>query len=76
MKKYLLFAGDNYYPMGSIRDLIGDFDTVDEALAEANRKRTYDDGSGSWSYAGESQWYDVVEHATMKSVAKSNNEED
>ena len=32
MKRFLLFAGDNYYPAGGMEDFKGDFDTVDEAL--------------------------------------------
>lgn len=32
MKRYLLFAGDNYYPLGGWDDFEGDFDTADEAL--------------------------------------------
>jgi hypothetical protein len=28
MKRYLLFAGPNYYPAGGADDLIGDFDTM------------------------------------------------
>lgn len=31
MKKYLLFASDRYYPSGGVDDLIGDFDSVDDA---------------------------------------------
>lgn len=38
MKKYLLFAGHSYYPAGGAFDLIGDYDTLEEALEEANRK--------------------------------------
>lgn len=33
MKRFLLFAGDNYYPCGGTYDLIGDFDTQEEAEA-------------------------------------------
>jgi menaquinone-dependent protoporphyrinogen IX oxidase len=31
MKRYLLFAGEDYYPRGGWSDFIGDFDTIDEA---------------------------------------------
>ena len=34
MKRYLLFAGDVYYPLGGMNDLFGDFDSMDEAVAK------------------------------------------
>lgn len=37
MKRYLLFAGDQYYPRGGMYDLRGDFDTLEEAVEVASR---------------------------------------
>lgn len=34
-KRFWLFAGDFYYPSGGMRDFIGSFDTVAEALSAA-----------------------------------------
>jgi hypothetical protein len=31
MKRYLLFCGESYYPVGGWDDFVGDFDTVEEA---------------------------------------------
>ncbi len=31
MKRYLLFAGDYYYPVGGMEDFIGDFSTIERA---------------------------------------------
>lgn len=31
LKRFLLFAGSNYYPAGGWQDFRGDFDTVEEA---------------------------------------------
>ena len=31
MKRFLIFAGDNYYPSGGMRDFIGDYGTFQEA---------------------------------------------
>lgn len=31
MKRYLLFAGDQYYPSGGWHDLSGEFDSIEEA---------------------------------------------
>jgi hypothetical protein len=33
MKPYLLFCGDDYYPLGGWDDFRGSFDTLDEAKA-------------------------------------------
>jgi hypothetical protein len=32
MKQYLAFFGEVYYPKGGMSDLIGDFDTAEEAI--------------------------------------------
>lgn len=33
MKRYWIFAGDNYYPNGGIGDFMRSFDDVDETIA-------------------------------------------
>lgn len=35
MKRWLLFAGDNYYPIGGWDDFQADFDTKEEAFDKA-----------------------------------------
>lgn len=35
MKRYLIFGGQSFYPFGGFADLVGDADTVDEAIAAA-----------------------------------------
>ncbi len=37
MKKYILFAYLNYYPSGGLSDIVGDFDTLEEAKEEIVR---------------------------------------
>lgn len=32
MKRYWLFAGDNYYPAGGMSDLVGMFDTLTDCI--------------------------------------------
>lgn len=32
MKRFLVFAGDTYYPVGGMDDFLKDFDSMDEAL--------------------------------------------
>lgn len=36
MKRYWLFAYNNYYPYGGMRDFAGDFDTIEEAVEFEN----------------------------------------
>lgn len=50
MKKYMLFAGDTYYPSGGFFDLVGDYDTVEEAREKGAK---YD-------------WYQVVDSITFE----------
>ena len=38
LKQYLLFSGSNYYPSGGIDDLVGDYDTIGEAIGAANEE--------------------------------------
>jgi hypothetical protein len=57
IKRYVLFAGDIYYPCGGMGDFIDDNDEmqplIDRALSEFN---------------GELQWYHIVEHLTLDTV--------
>lgn len=38
MKRYLLFAGEDYYPVGGWDDFIGSFDSLGEALARVTEE--------------------------------------
>lgn len=38
MKRYALFSGDAYYPAGGWDDFRGSFDTLDEAVAAAQKR--------------------------------------
>ncbi len=55
MKRYALFAGDQYYPSGGWDDFIGTYDSVEDAL-EAEAKRTRHD------------WYQIVDLTTGEQV--------
>lgn len=56
MKRYLLFAGDTYYPSGGWYDFIGSYSTVGEAQAQAQSdERHYD-----WAHVVDSQTGQVV----------------
>lgn len=54
MKKYLLFAGDYYYPAGGFNDFIGSFDSIDEA------KQAY----------ANCDWVHIVDSETEKIIAR------
>lgn len=45
MKRYALFAGDNYYPGGGWSDFAGSFDSALDAVAEGQRLL---DGTSDW----------------------------
>lgn len=63
MKRFLLFAGDTYYPSGGWQDFKKSFDTVLEAVktAAGNTKDT-DLKGGTWD------WWQVVDLETGKMV--------
>ena len=52
MKRYLAFYGDIYYPLGGMRDFIGDYDSIDEAISAVKEKN-----KSEWS--GTEDW-DVI----------------
>jgi len=51
-KRYLAFAGENYYPCGGWSDLQGSYDTIDQAIHEAQL------------YQPKDGWYCVVDLET------------
>jgi hypothetical protein len=61
MKRFLLFAGDKYYPSGGWHDFIGAFDSVEEAGAHA--RKTNDEFN--YTCFG---WYHVVDSETREKV--------
>jgi hypothetical protein len=59
MKRYLLFAGEIYYPIGGWDDLKGSFETIDEAKAAA---------SGDPPHKYEFDWWHVIDAVTGEKV--------
>lgn len=45
---YLLFAGEIYYPEGGAEDLVGKFDSIEEAISAFDPNK-YNTGSGIWA---------------------------
>ena len=64
MKRYLLFAGPEYYPAGGWGDFAGSADSVEGALRLlADDKKVRE--------MGEQQWWEIVDATTEKVVKDS-----
>lgn len=55
MKRYLVFAGEYYYPTGGWDDFVGDYDDLEDATA-AGKNPGHD---GEWH-----QWWHVIDSET------------
>jgi hypothetical protein len=66
--KYLLFGGDHYCPDPGVEGLVdhGGITDLDELIEFANTVKI--------KYQGKLQWWQIVDHATMKVVAQSDND--
>ena len=58
MKRFLLFAGEEYYPSGGWYDFRGAFDTVEEAKLAVFKLRGCENG----------YWSQIIDTETMKEV--------
>lgn len=54
MKKYIVFGTDQYYPMGGLDDIEGDFDSLEKAR-ECVSKGSHD-------------WYSIIDRDTWEEV--------
>lgn len=62
--KYLVFAGDNYYPSGGM----GDFESAHESYEDARGAALACAGHGCHGDIGVSDWAHVVDSSTLKIV--------
>ena len=62
MKNFALFAGAEYYPSGGMDDLVGRFDTLQEALVAAQDENPE-------GCTGGYDWFQVVDLTTFTVVA-------
>jgi len=74
VKRYLLFGGDHYYPEGGIYDYVGEFDTLEEALAvgmAAHPPEHYCWKPDNVKWCGKTayDWYHVVDSTTTTKIA-------
>ena len=60
MKRYLVFAGIDYYPAGGWNDFAGDADTLDEARQIVNLERRRP--------RLPARWWQIVDTTTLKVV--------
>jgi hypothetical protein len=60
MKRYLLFAGHNYYPSGGWEDYILDFNTEDEAMQYFKDNNKTKSSFHCWG------WMHIVDRDTLK----------
>lgn len=63
MNRYLLFAGNDYYPDGGWHDFKGSFHTLDGAEAAYRdwQARPYDEGgTGEWGHVVDTKTGEVV----------------
>jgi hypothetical protein len=61
MKRFLVFAGDFYYPSGGWGDFQGDFDSIDEAKDKLLKIHK------DW------EWSQVIDSETKKEVVEGSN---
>ena len=53
MKRYLVFCGDDYYPIGGMNDFKGDYDTLKEC--EILLEKEYNDNVYEWTQIWDSK---------------------
>ena len=56
LKRYLVFAGESYYPLGGWDDLIGQYDTIEEARMATK------------SYQHSQLWAQIIDIVTQKDI--------
>jgi len=39
MKRFMIFAGENYYPSGGMNDFVGEFDTISQCIIRLSKRR-------------------------------------
>jgi len=63
MKRFLLFAGDRYYPSGGWHEFIGTFESIDEATQHVPAKALAKDEFGlpvDWAHIVDMQNHKIV----------------
>jgi hypothetical protein len=71
MKRFLLFAGELYYPCGGWRDFIDSFDTLAEAEAKADKLLKIPPGNPNDDAEDYIDWYEIVDTSQMQVKVES-----
>lgn len=58
MKKYLLFAGEIYYPMGGVNDFIDSFESLEDAKHAGERE--IEDNENDWFHIADKDDLEIV----------------
>lgn len=69
MKRFLLFDGSTYYPVGGFCDFVNDFDSEDEAKAAAHKRC---EGGRIWEVPDWHQIVDTAEGIKQEGTTKFN----
>lgn len=56
MKKFIVFSGDIYYPIGGASDLHSSFDTLEKAMVVAEKEG----GRYQWSQVVDSESFEIL----------------
>lgn len=70
MGRYLLFIGSSFYASGGWLDLVGGFDSIEEAQEHPKYVENFGQGRKPWN----DTWYHIVDTSTLKIVAFVNGE--
>lgn len=81
--KYALFAGQDYYPKGGIQDLVGLFETKEEAIEASKYKYCFvkpkivrmTDGAAHNDYRLDVEWWHIVNTDTFEIIHQGNQDE-
>lgn len=66
LKRYLAFCGWIYYPDGGIKDMVGDFDSIEEATDAIKIKLKPDLEVGVWGHIWDSETRSIVWEKEIK----------
>jgi hypothetical protein len=68
MKRFLVFAGDDYYPSGGWKDFHSDHDTLKEAADVVNARHVEDWCKDELKLGGLLQWVHIVDTLTTEPI--------
>jgi len=68
VKRFLVFAGDEYYASGGWKDFVAEFDTLECARVFADAKHTEEWQSDRFIFGGVLQWVHIVDTIQSKLI--------